>query len=417
MNILDKILNEWSYRILDGTPDVDNQVHLNVLRKVMTGMGMNLVVVEEVVATLQTRDLFVESSKAPNKKSPIQKARSKDIENIINYLTSNNIFDQNIIDQMLSLVQRDQVAYYKLIDKISDVNIDKKYAVEVADAAFSFPNPEKFVTYIDNRSLKISSLHGKTLQSALKSTGINLDFLKWLINYQWVGSPAVGSGEAALAILLDGGSMATGAGDITVHGKPVEVKGSGGRLRGQHGFQEGLTAGRIFQKELESLIAKKYPKNAKSIAIPKAGGTEYNMTKGNWAIDKIGSFLIKNSSGNITSKDIKRIWQVGLEQMYVGIKGKALGFLKKAIDQVGSDGIVKDKATNGKFKSNLLSANMQHYMDGEGFDTIIILDRSGKLAVVQNKDVQNILSKVSISAAPSFTSKASTQGAVFQIKI
>ena len=107
----------------------------------------------------------------------------------------------------------------------------------------------------------------------------------------------------------------------------------------------------------------------------------------------------------------------GFQTMYVGIKGSAKGYLQKAVKTIGADGLVKDINRTGLFMKNLLSACMQHYMDQEGFDTVVVLERGGKMAVVQSKDVSNLLSKISISAPPSFTTKAGSQGATFQINV
>ena len=413
---IDVILQDWAEKVHDGSPNPQNPSHVLLLKDVLYELKYPDDIVDQFISNLQGTDSVIEeANKAPKKKSPLIKARNSDIETIINHLTSNIVFDQAIIDQMLKLVSRDQEAYYKLIETIKGYNIKDKYAKEIADAAFSFADPSKFIKYLNSRSLNVSKLHGKSIDSALKSAGINGDFLKWLINYQWVGTPAVGSGEVALAILLKGGGMATGAGDIAVSGKPVEIKGSGGRLKGQHGFESGLAAGQVFEKELQKL-AKKLPKE-ESVNIPKAGGNQYNLSKTGWAVSTVGGELIAKSKGKVKAKDIQNVWMTGFETMYVGIKGSAKGFLQKAVKQVGPDGDVKDIGRTGAFMKNLLSACMQHYMDQEGFDTIVVLERGGKMAVVQAKDVSNLLSKISISAPPSFTTKAGSQGATFQIKV
>jgi len=416
--LIDYLVREVSHRLSDGIPDFTNPKHIQILKDILYEHGADYTEIEKLISVISNNDSPIEEKQeqldeARKGKSYIQKARSTDIEKVIDHLTSNVVYDQAIIDKMLQLVQRDQTAYYETLDKLKTYNIPDKNAIEIAEEAFSRENADKFLLYLRSRKLSIGKLHGKTLKGVIRGLGINQDFINWLTNYQWPMSPPMGSGEAALAVFLKDGAMSPGAGDVAVGGDVIEVKGSGGRLKGQHGFESGVTAAKAFVKELKAL-ADKYKI---SVNIPKIGSNDFNLTGENWAVERVGMELIKQGKGKIKSSHIKKVWTAGFEAMWLNMSGDAKKYLKKATGEVKVDGSISDHGNTGKFKQHLLSATLAHYMDKDDFDTLVILQRDGKMSVLTKSDLSNPLKKITINSAPVFGSKAGTQGSTFQVSV
>jgi len=70
---------------------------------------------------------------------------------------------------------------------------------------------------------------------------MNFDNYKWLGNYKFPGGANVGSFEAFLITTFKNMSKPTKAGDVAYKEKyTIEVKGTSGRLMGQHGYKNGL---------------------------------------------------------------------------------------------------------------------------------------------------------------------------------
>ena len=68
-----------------------------------------------------------------------------------------------------------------------------------------------------------------------------------------------------------------------------------------------------------------------------------------------------------------------------------------------------------KFIDDWFRAALKYYFKVEGFECLVILNRSGKMSYLDPK--MDPIGKVKLKSVPSFTSKASTQGATFQIDV
>jgi len=398
---LDKIVKEWSYRVHDGIPDIKNSLHMAQLRELL----------REYKITENVIDMLINNLSGEKKKinEIATRANQNQIDRIIQVLKGPpyKLFDNVILDKIENLVNRDSDIEKSIIDLIVKSGIPSNKAEEISDKALSYPGAEKFANYLKKRSLTLKSINGKTISSVLSKTGIDNNFLSWLIQYTWPASPSIGRGEVALALLLKNGTKAADKGDIKVGGIEVEVKGAGGRLKGQHGYGTGLAGAQAFETELKKL-AKKLPKEiALKNNIPPSGGTEYNPTGNNWAIDRIGSEMILVSKGKITSTDIVKVWKKGLNAVFLNMN---TGWIKSHIDNAGKiknrDKFVKDFGIN----------TIEYYMSQEGFGAIALLHpSSGKMALVT--DPKNAYSSIKIKAPPSFSAKAGSQGATFAIDV
>lgn len=331
----------------------------------------------------------------------LEEVQSSDQLSMIIDRLRNKKFSDDIIARIEALTNIDTDEYNEAKKLLIAMNIPDKYADNIVRKAYSYKAADSFFSYIKNRTLKISEMQGTTIQSALGSSGINSDFLHWLVNYTWPKIPVMGTGEIALAILFDGGEVSLTKGDIKVDGREVEIKGSGGRLRGQKGFGIGINASKYWEKELNDIV-----KRLKiDVQIPKGGSNAYNMTVGNWFVDDIAPILIEKG---VTKNEIANMWAKGFENIFID------GDFSWVKEYINEDGTISNRAV---FKEQVAKKNIEYYMEKEDIDIIMIIERSGKTGYITLDNLDSMSDIIKISSYPSFTSSAGPQGSVIQISL
>ena len=58
LNLIKKILIEWSYRLDDGMIDLENYTHLSILREVLSDMKIPSEVIIEVMGNITEKEAF-----------------------------------------------------------------------------------------------------------------------------------------------------------------------------------------------------------------------------------------------------------------------------------------------------------------------------------------------------------------------
>jgi hypothetical protein len=308
-------------------------------------------------------------------------------------------------------VKRDEEEYLDTLDRVSGFGMQAKHTKEIVDKIFSYSEQEVkvIVEYLKNRSVGMGKLKGATSIKALfGSTGINGNFLDWINNYTYAATPAVGSGEVALAILCKGGNKAGGKGDVLIDGKEVEVKGSGGRIKGQKGYSMGTAASSVFAKALKGWIEKLHEKDRpiKLDKVPAMGSNGYQLGPSSFknnTLNNTAPALIKGKACKVA--DIVSVYKEALTAVYHTMD---VSWVKKHVDAKGQVNITK-------FNEDFFRACLKYYFKVEGFEHLIILDRKGNMKYIDSKT--DPVGKIKIGGYPSFTSGAGSQGATFQIGV
>lgn len=331
----------------------------------------------------------------------------KQKEYIINILKSDKIFDKEILNKIENLVNRDNTIEKELIELIKKSNIPEKHAKIISNKAYEyFNNANNFHKYLKNKTLSLSSIN-ETLISLLSETKINSEFIKWLIQYNWASSPAMGKGEIALSLLLKDASKSTSGGDIIVNNQIVEVKGAGGRLKGQSGYGSGIYGSKEFENGFNNLLKKLSKDITLKNVIPKAGGTEYNFNNKNWISNEIAPELISISNGKIKSSDIIKIYENAIKALFIDMN------VNWVSSHIKNDGKINDKKI---FIERFCIESIKYYMNHDGFNIIILLHpSSGKIGVIT--DPENAFDIIKIKTTPSFSSAAGPQGMAFAIDL
>jgi hypothetical protein len=396
--IIEKLVTEVGYRAEEGYPDFSKKAHIKILEGLLKKRGYGNETVREIISGISANgNLILESQ------------QSEIINSIIDILKSKKDFDIKILERIQKLIARDSSIEKELIELIIEYGLPKDKATDITEKSFEYDSGLALLSYLKNRTIKINDISGKKFNQILSSVGLTSKFANWLINYTYPTQPPTGRGEISLGLILKNGSTKAKKGDIYVDGSEVEVKGNNGRLVGQHGYGNQNFVYNSFSKDLDMLVTKyKNKYDLTTIKIPTSGNTEYNFTKGNWALDIISKQLIELTEKKINKKDVIGIWKNGLSKYYLKMDFKWLD------SHVGEDGAIKNRKS---FIETFFQESYKYYADNEKFTKLIVFDKKTTKVVVANVADNLIKSGIKVSATPSFSSKAGTQGATFAVKV
>jgi hypothetical protein len=331
-------------------------------------------------------------------------------------LLTTRTFSDTVLQKIGVLLGIEQGADEELMTFLTNIQIPEKRAQEIVNTMLSFPNSSFLTKYIQNRTLDMSKMLDKKINliELAGSVGLNKKMVQWLIEYRWPASPVIGPAEIALAILINGGKRPRGgqAGDLIVNDIPIEVKGTGGRLRGQHGYGNGRSFKVVVVDALQSLSTQ-YTEG--SVTVPSdIGGKDdlfYNFTRGNWGVEKIGMELISKSKGKVTSKDIANVLALGLKALYLELD---LKYTEKWLNKY----INKDGSFNQTgMMDELFIVSFEYYASVEDFEYVMITDSRGNIVTIKNSDFRKNVGKTIKYGVPNFGERAGQQGMAFAISL
>lgn len=340
------------------------------------------------------------------------------IEDIIRILKEKgNLLKEKIIKQIYLLISKDSKVEEAIIKFLISIGIPEKYANFLTDEVLKYDNSGEFAKYIEKRDVSIKLLMNKkiNLVDVFSAKGINKQFLEFLITYRWPSTPAIGPAELALAILLDKARRPSSkeAGDLRIENEPIEIKGTGGRLRGQKGFGDG----RAFKKNITtafSLLTKKFKINNVDLHTDISGvdDTFWNFTGNNWGAEKVAMDIIANApKGKINSSEIANCVASGIVGIFQKMNEKEVSkriepYIKKT-GEFDRQGFLKEFAI----------INFEYYCSQEDFNIMILADDKGNIFAFNKNDFAQHLGKNILVATPNFGDKAGSQGVVFSIKM
>ena len=199
MNVIDKILNEWSFRCHDGIVDMNDPKKLVILNEILEEYNLNEQ--EEDIET-QILNLLIPAS--------IEKKQK-----VLNYLTGGS-------DEKEKETEKTKNLKKELIQILKDKNIDEdqaRYIVLMADDKEELANLSKLINSLTNLAPE-----GK----------LEVGNLKWINNIiPSQASLGTGKGEVLLALMLDGGKLSDDTyKDIDFNGETIEVKQNTGNKSG-----------------------------------------------------------------------------------------------------------------------------------------------------------------------------------------
>jgi len=303
----DDIIAEWSYRLPKGFPTVKNgkftvKSELKVLQEVLTENG-----IDEMPDFTKKASTQVIEAEEPAQ--VVEMTKDQLITNLSDPLV---VISPKTLAK-INLLMRRNVEFESAIEKRVKKYLtsrDEDKAEAIVDILYEDGNKQDVVSaYLANRTISAGDLAGtpKTLTEVFAITGLTPKALGNLAVYKWNATPRIGDLEVLLALLLEGGSRPTGAGDLAVNQKPCEVGGLNKRLTGQKGVNH------------PSMVQKAFVEKYKAFAEDKGASDSFDLLTGdeNWAISqKTGWFqtvgimnqqlieITKDSNNPVTKQEL-----------------------------------------------------------------------------------------------------------------
>jgi hypothetical protein len=226
MNIIDKVIQEWSFKTKKGYPDINSKEDMDLFES-MFGFRLdederenNQVTVDQLIDLLNNKKASLDSEFISKLYHTVNNKGLKLGTFISNKLEKKGLTGTK--NEIFSLINK----YAGLEKDLAEFLKDESRQLTVSDLRAN----DNIVSLAVNKT----KLPGKFLEE-LRYAGRSSE-----------GGKGVGEGEAFLAVLgKDGKKLKVG--DVSIDGKEIEVKGKGGRLIGRN---ENL---KDFYKELEDI--------------------------------------------------------------------------------------------------------------------------------------------------------------------
>jgi len=230
---INDILIEWSYRLKKGYPTMEDgkftdPSELKVLHEILKEYGFD-------------EPLNLEAKKQNKDEKEVAQVATLTKDDLIANLSDPNVIISPRTIARINLLLRRNADFESAIEKYVKQYLtdrDESKSDAIVDILYEEGNQQdKIKLYLEDRTVSAADLSKAPVKiaDAFAVTGLTAKSLGNLAVYKWNDTPRIGDLEVLLAILLDGGSRPSGAGDLAVNGQPCEVGGLGKRLTGQKG--------------------------------------------------------------------------------------------------------------------------------------------------------------------------------------
>lgn len=277
---------------------------------------------------------------------------------------------------------------------------------------------QKVANYFSNRTNRVEDLMGSVIDSYTINSTLGIDKKTSLefFNFSWRTSPPMGPGEVYLSTIFDGGRRPSSKdkGDVVVNGAELEVKGSGARLVGQHGYGDAKLMRRAFNYSMDELA--KSLKLSEYVVVDDGSDNFWNITMKDARGLAVNLKNIAGLVGGFKPKDIL---------LASSLIVKAYTTYLNNLDANSNSGtfvkcIGKDGSINVPlFNRSLLELYFNYYYGNENFTYFCMTDTRGLFLIIKPSEFMSYYDKgiIKISAPPSFTDRAGSQGGSFAISL
>ena len=305
-----------------------------------------------------------------------------------------------------------------VISFLLEIGYPAQQAQFMFDTLMHGSDMQKVANYFAKRTNTVENFIGSVIDSYTINSTLGMDKKTSLefFNFSWRTSPPMGPGEVYLSTILDGGRRpgTKDKGDVVVSGAELEVKGSGARLVGQHGYGDAKLMRKSFNSSMADLAKTLKIKNYVveddgkdsfwNITKKDARGIEINLKK---IASEVGGFKPKDIL--LASSTIVNSYVTYLNNLDTALNA---GAFSKCINK---DGSIDVKA----FNRSLLELYFNYYYTNEAFTYFCMTDARGLFLIIKPTDFMAYYDKgiINISAPPSFTDRAGSQGGSFAIEL
>jgi hypothetical protein len=275
-----------------------------------------------------------------------------------------------------------------------------------------------FASYIQNRTITISSLLGKVsdANSINSSIGVPGKASVGFYGMSWRTSPPMGPGEVWLSTVLAGGRRPNGSekGDVIVDGTELEVKGPNGRLIGQSGYGDAKQMRVHFYNAMTNIAANLG--HTDFTAIDSGKDNFWNVGKKSGEGIETNLKAISKLNKGFSSKDTLMI----SAEIINAFRNYLLNLDVSKYSGVLSNCIGKDGSINtDKWHAEILPMYFEYYHSHELFSYIAFTSSNGKFLLIDASTFRDAYNRglINFTAAPSFTNGAGSQGGTYGITI
>ena len=239
MNVIDKILNEWSFRCHDGIVDINDPKKTAILNEILIEEGIDDDIVDAVL-NLSKEDPSSEEKKQKALAILTGTTSETGISDAIAAL--NDEEKQKVLKYINNKFKEELKDYSELEKKIENKIGNPDAADLISAAAVKRGEDDKLLKYLSSPDEQLSfELGQKTgnLLNILKPTNFNENFLTRIIKFKpSEGGKALGVGEIALELFFENAKKAS-IGDIEINGNLVELKGEAARFASKNSIATG----------------------------------------------------------------------------------------------------------------------------------------------------------------------------------
>jgi hypothetical protein len=203
MNVIDKILSEWSFRCHDGIVDMHNPTKLSILKEIL------------VEYKILNEDIDDDILNALSNLNPNDPKKQK----VLTYLQGGEDEKDQEIEKLRQQVGNSKQEKQSVIKKLINKNIPEKVSRFIVFEASENEQLNELNQLIENGLEKLDK------EGSLKSKVGNLTWINDIVSGQ--SSLGIGKGEILLAVVLKSGKLSEETyGDVEANGENIEVKQS-----------------------------------------------------------------------------------------------------------------------------------------------------------------------------------------------
>jgi hypothetical protein len=318
------------------------------------------------------------------------------------------------LNAVMQIVSVNNEMLHVLSEQIESFNIPKLHAYNLSRIILSSVNSDDAVNYLFDRRVTLDDINRRNLFDVFLDYNIGEDLISDLMRYTWEATPAIGKGEVFFALMFKDASKINDHGDVIIGDEVVDIKGDGARLKGQTGFGMGHEAGDFWH----GILSSRDVFNQYATALPAKGSTAFNLTSGNFALDRLGRVV------GFTIDDVIDLWKQGLMRVYDHSSYTDFKFIDRAYET--------GKLDEEKLRLGFIKFSIRYYFKVEQVDKIVVskfslresdtsIDskRIGYVAILSKNDVltDEYIQSIAKYTLPSFSASAGSQGGALGISI
>ena len=306
-----------------------------------------------------------------------------------------------------------------ILDFLKDINFPEDQANNLFNILIKSDDIQKTADYLLARNIDISSILNKQMDANVvnNTLGLSGEASQLFYSFTWRTSPSMGPGEPWLSTILKDGRRPTGGekGDVFVGDFELEVKGTGGRLKGTSGYGDAKGMRISLSKAVQN-IAQEIGLNNYNV-IDNGRDNFWNITKNQ------GRGLeanLKEISKQLGRKFLKSDLIIISNQIIEAFKSYLIKLDTKRYGSILIQAIKPDGSIDfKKWHTEMIGMYFEYYYELEDFDYLALTTKIGKFLITEPKEFKNLFERGIIIAngLPSFTDGAGPWAGSYGIEL